>query len=388
MPAEVSIYAHAKTSRSSGVSPFADVLQRISSGEFEGRISHLRTMPPDDYKREKLNLPMFTTSGVFHPEHRTVTGFQRHSGLAMLDFDGIDDLESVFASACAVSQAAAAFRSPSGAGFKVVVAVRPVPETADDHKKAFNRAVAIFEENLPVSVDRSGSDVSRTCFFSHDSQLFTNRRADPVMWCRDDVLGNALDHIDGTDRDDWLKVTMGLHRLAHDRSDDHYREVWEAWSAQFDGYDRGANDSTWESLKADGNETGALGRNGIIELAESFGFERPLEQHKQQAGEPEDRAVFRHNERMAAMARDFDLPPYLDASSVGVEMKAVEMMKVFASERLAKWDGSAYVRGGNALWRKLGDTVNPKSAEVIKSLMMDAMEKGAERGAEMIAEKG
>ena len=64
------------------------------------------------------------------------------------------------------------------------------------------------------------------------------------------------------------------------------------------------------------------------------------------------------------------------------------MMKVFASERLAKWDGSAYVRGGNALWRKLGDTVNPKSAEVIKSLMMDAMEKGAERGAEMIAEKG
>ena len=71
---------------------------------------------------------------------------------------------------------------------------------------------------------------------------------------------------------------MGLHRLAHDRSDDHYRDVWDAWSAQFDGYDREANENTWESLKADGNETGALGRNGIIELAETFGFERPPEQ--------------------------------------------------------------------------------------------------------------
>ena len=208
MPAEVSIYAHAKTSRSSGVSPFADVLQRISSGEFEGRISHLRSMPPDDYKREKLNLPMFTTSGGFIPSIARSRGF---SGTAVLRcWTSTASTISKASSQALVPSLSQRRRSGRRAGrgsrwwWLFVLFLKPPTIT----RRRSTAPYRYSKRTCPSRwIARAATCLARVllarCAPVHQSP------ADPVMWCRDAVLGAALDYIDGTDRDDWLKVTMG-----------------------------------------------------------------------------------------------------------------------------------------------------------------------------------
>ena len=66
------------------------------------------------------------------------------------------------------------FLSPSGAGLKIIVRVS---SNAEQHKTAFNQVKELYEKELGITIDKSGSDVSRLCYYSCDRNIYLNEDA-------------------------------------------------------------------------------------------------------------------------------------------------------------------------------------------------------------------
>ena len=80
----------------------------------------------------KKELPGYVFAGVF--TNRSEAGLQAHSGLAILDFDKIPtatEYKQAFKDITALPYTVAAWRSPSGTGFKALISIPP--STAQEH---------------------------------------------------------------------------------------------------------------------------------------------------------------------------------------------------------------------------------------------------------------
>jgi|GEM_PF-1952875 len=141
------------------------------------RLVALGDKESEDQAREiKKGLAAVTLSGTF--ERRNKASLVNHSGLITIDFDKLtpDELDAAWTKLTTDPHVIIAFRSPSGAGIKGAVRV-PVPESDAGHLSAWLACERYFRETHGLTLDPSGKDVCRLCYFSHDADCFHNESA-------------------------------------------------------------------------------------------------------------------------------------------------------------------------------------------------------------------
>lgn len=159
----------------SGTTTLAETLDWIRSDRYA---ETMRLIRAQDTKKaadaHKKALDYVTFSGTFNPT-RLAANLTAHSGLIVLDFDGVADVALLRIQFQADPYVAACFVSPSGKGLKCVVKCKV---TEHNHKAVFADLAAYFNNVYRLTkdeqVDPSGSDPSRACFLSHDPEAWLN----------------------------------------------------------------------------------------------------------------------------------------------------------------------------------------------------------------------
>jgi hypothetical protein len=155
------------------------ILEDIRTGKYKHSIVYLRKSLADNkieaYDKAKKSLLAFTPSGKF-VDGRKPNLLAEYSSFIVLDIDKLDaeTLKQTSQNANACEFTFASFISPSGNGLKILVQVN---STGAVHKDAFLRVQAHYEKLLNLSIDKSGKDITRLCFFSYDEKLFYNPTA-------------------------------------------------------------------------------------------------------------------------------------------------------------------------------------------------------------------
>jgi hypothetical protein len=142
-------------------------LDRIQKGTHENLIKNLRSeIDPEKKKLLKNTLPGVTFCGTF--TSRKKENLKQGSGLAILDFDKLDDAFQFKDSLKSNDYIFSAWISPSGNGVKALVKI-PVIQNDAEYKNIFKQLKELF----PL-LDDSGSDISRLCFESYDADIYIN----------------------------------------------------------------------------------------------------------------------------------------------------------------------------------------------------------------------
>lgn len=146
------------------------VINRIRNGRVIEKINTIRA-ENDKEKRDELkkNLPVICFSGVFK-NHRHSDNLVKHSGLIVLDFDKVDDVEKLKKELSQYPFIVCCFVSPSGNGLKAVVWIK---ET-DKHNEHYLSLLKDFP-----TADKSNKDVARACFDSYDPEIYVNENPKP-----------------------------------------------------------------------------------------------------------------------------------------------------------------------------------------------------------------
>jgi hypothetical protein len=142
-------------------------LDRIQNGKHEKIIKDLRA-EIDTEKKKKLkgSLSAVTFCGTFTT--RKKENLKQGSGLAILDFDKLDDVLGYKEQLKSNDFIMAAWISPSGNGVKALVKI-PIIKNDAEYKNIFKQLKELF----PL-LDDSGSDISRLCFESFDPDIYIN----------------------------------------------------------------------------------------------------------------------------------------------------------------------------------------------------------------------
>ena len=158
-----------------------NVLNQIKSDIHKGKIENLRNRlqngDKEYYDNYKKQLPAITFSATFNIK-RTKEKFKSYNHLIVLDIDKLDavQLETTYNCLLSDEYVFTFWRSPSNNGFKGLVAVDYQFENADVdldilHKSAFKKLSGYFFNKYGIELDKSGSDITRLCFLSHDKNL-------------------------------------------------------------------------------------------------------------------------------------------------------------------------------------------------------------------------
>ena len=143
-------------------------------------------------KQLKKSLPAILFAGTF--SQRNNESLLQHSGLLVLDFDDCDiGKKDILGND---SHTVLCFISPRGTGIKVVVRIDPASNNKE-HGESFDAAREYFLEKYGVEADKSGRDVSRLCFVSHDPEAIFNPEAE-VLHRLHRQHRTTHDHIDNT----------------------------------------------------------------------------------------------------------------------------------------------------------------------------------------------
>ena len=142
-------------------------LDRIQNGTHEKIIKDLRSeINPEKKKLIKNSLPAVTFCGTF--SSRKKENLKQGSGLAILDFDKLDDVIGYKEQLKANDYVFACWISPSGNGLKALIKI-PIIKNDAEYKNIFKQ----LKELYPL-IDDSGSDISRLCFESYDKDIYIN----------------------------------------------------------------------------------------------------------------------------------------------------------------------------------------------------------------------
>ena len=133
------------------------------------------TNPKEKSQYKSQYFDYVTFSGRFRK--RSNEGLIEHSGFICFDFDhvgdklAVDDLKHQIIADGSLD-VRLAFRSPSGDGLKVILAVEIAKYPHWDWFMCLSR---YFETNYGVAPDPSGKDVARACFLPHDPECYLKR---------------------------------------------------------------------------------------------------------------------------------------------------------------------------------------------------------------------
>lgn len=142
-------------------------LERIKLGSSKGKIEEIRTaIDKERADGLKKNLPSVCFSGKF--SERTDVGLQEHSGLLVLDFDELEDVQAKKNELMKLNYIYACWASPRNNGVKALVKIAD----GSKHREHFESL-----KELHPDVDNSGINVSRVCFESYDPEIVVNEKA-------------------------------------------------------------------------------------------------------------------------------------------------------------------------------------------------------------------
>lgn len=140
---------------------------RIRNGKSAERIAEIRAQIDKDRANNlKKNLPSVCFSGKFN--ERIDSGLIEHSGFIVLDFDDVEDVDEFKRNLFANDYIYACWVSPGGNGVKALVRIADGAR----HREHFDALRELFP-----AVDRSGVNVSRVCYESHDPEILVREDA-------------------------------------------------------------------------------------------------------------------------------------------------------------------------------------------------------------------
>jgi len=160
------------------------VLDRIREGSetTQETIKRIRKLAADpektkQTKAQKLLLPNYTFSGTFLErsyEDGKESNLTCYSGIVLLDFDKVSDMDKVKKDICNDPYTAVCFKSVSGLGYKVLVQTNNT-----DHKLHMNyveELISYYSKYAPL--DESGSRIAQGTYESFDPEIYVNPTAE------------------------------------------------------------------------------------------------------------------------------------------------------------------------------------------------------------------
>ncbi|MCB0517815.1 MAG: DUF3987 domain-containing protein [Lewinellaceae bacterium] len=161
------------------------LIQAIQGNHFKDQVARIRHLAAKGKGQQASNLkkqlPAFTVSGHFDGG-RTLEHLVEYTHFIVLDFDKLEptQLEKLKSDSRQDRFSMAGFTSPSGNGYKIVV---QVDSDAEHHAEAFQQVRNWFRDNHGLEIDRSGKDITRLCFISHDPEAWfnPNKEVFPVL---------------------------------------------------------------------------------------------------------------------------------------------------------------------------------------------------------------
>lgn len=178
------------------------VLHAIKSEKYKKQVTDLRTNLEkgniEFYNDNKKRLPAVTFSATFN-ENRTRENVNYYNSLIVLDIDKLntEQIEVCFEQLLQDEFVFSFWRSPSNNGFKGLVQLEytDIPNEMDldtKHKSAFKKLSTYFQETYNLELDKSGSDISRLCFLSYDTNLVIKETSKKFQIKNDDINVVAL----------------------------------------------------------------------------------------------------------------------------------------------------------------------------------------------------
>ena len=170
--------AFSKISRELTIS---SVLDDIKDKKYEKHIEYLRELlikgKKDDYDMHKRNLPGVTFCGTFK-DRRIKEHIVNYNEHIVIDTDKlkVEALAHIKSKLTCEEYVLSFWVSPSKIGVKGLVPLQYEMEVTKDnldllHKSAFNKLLSYFKKRHDITLDNSGSDTSRLCFYSSDPEL-------------------------------------------------------------------------------------------------------------------------------------------------------------------------------------------------------------------------
>ena len=145
----------------------------ITGNYYKSRTKQLRSIlnPLVARQFKAANFDYCTFSGTFTT--RNDKALVKHSGLLCIDFDHLNNTETLFNNLLKDDyfDTQLLFRSPSGNGLKWII---PIDTTSLSHSNYFAAVANYISQTYGVEVDKSGRDISRACFLPHDPQAYIN----------------------------------------------------------------------------------------------------------------------------------------------------------------------------------------------------------------------
>lgn len=153
-----------------------NLLAWLQSDKFRPQVEAVRlAQSKEERSTLKRGLPAVTVSGLFR--ERNQAGLVKHSGLLCLDIDQQDNLHisnfgGLKTELAKIQNIAYIGLSVSGKGYFCIV-----PIAQPDHHKRHFEAICNDLRQFGITVDRSGSDITRLRFASYDSEPHFNHEA-------------------------------------------------------------------------------------------------------------------------------------------------------------------------------------------------------------------
>lgn len=171
---KISFYNDIKSVAPSSNKDLFKVLELIKSDKYKLQIAKIR-IEKDKKKRNalKIKLNNATFCGTF--KTRSNSNLISPSGLAMLDFDNVEEPTSLKETLSKNKYTLSAFISPSGNGVKVLVKI-PLVDNNEDYQDYYLKLIEHY--NQPNYLDTGTKDIARATFLSYDRDIYINPESD------------------------------------------------------------------------------------------------------------------------------------------------------------------------------------------------------------------
>lgn len=158
-----------------------EVVERIAGDVYKDAIQQIRSAKTKKERSQikKSKLDYITFAGTF--SKRADASLQKYSNLMCFDLDDLenpDDTKEKLKEIPGITTLLV-FTSPSGNGLKWVIHHEGSVEEYGEH---FGKVSGYLRDQFDITVDSSGSNISRACFMSHDPNLYINHLAIQSRW--------------------------------------------------------------------------------------------------------------------------------------------------------------------------------------------------------------
>jgi hypothetical protein len=157
-----------------GTRTLSEIVSGIRGAHYKEAVFQIRKAVGRGDKEEanklKKGLLGFTVSGEFSGGRR-MEFLKEYNPFVILDIDKLaaDVVKPLLDDINRIEFTRASFISPSGRGVKIIV---KVDSKMEQHGVAYEQLAEYYQHALAAEIDRSGKDITRLCFMSHDPSAY------------------------------------------------------------------------------------------------------------------------------------------------------------------------------------------------------------------------